>query len=118
MDFGSLFQTGDGGWDTSLISGIITAGAGLAGAYMDQKTKRQAMEQANKQAEDQYRLQQEALAKGGGSAAAQLELQKKAMMIDAYNQYAASYGQIANRRLQGYGQLATAMENPLMMRAR
>jgi len=118
MDFGSLFQGGNGNWDSALVSSIISAGAGLAGSYMDQKTKRQAMEQANKQAEDQYKLQQEALARGGGGASAALALQKKAMMIDAYQKYADAYGQAANRDLQGFGQLASSMANPLMMRAK
>lgn len=114
-------QKGNGNYSTNLISSIITAGTGLAGAFMDQKAKRQALEQANKQAEDAYALEQQRLAlagKGGGGSGAAEELARRQLMLQAYEAYSNSYANAAQGARQGWGKVADSMQTPLLIRAK
>jgi hypothetical protein len=111
-------QMGNGKWSTSLISAMITAGVGLTGSYLDQKTKRQALEQSNKQAEDAYKLEQQKLALAGGSASAAAALAKKKMMMDAYQAYSDSYSRAGTAAQSGWQAVANSMQAPLLLRAK
>jgi hypothetical protein len=111
-------QMGGGLFSSDLIGAMIIGGTGLIGSFLDQSTKRKALEQSNKQAEDEYRLKMEALNRGGGSAAAALELQKKQLMLEAYNNYANSYFKAAQIAQTGFGKVATDMQTAALMRAR
>ena len=112
-------QKGNGNYSTNLISSIITAGTGLAGSFLDQKAKRKALEQANKQAEDMYALEMLRLSKqGGGGGGANTELQKRALMLDAYKNYSASYAKAGDVAREGWGAVADSMQTPLLVRAR
>ena len=102
----SNFNAGNGVW-----SSAIKAGTGIFGILSGQKQQRQVADQASKQADAQMAWEKEQFE-------AQQGLKKKALLMQAYDNWAQAYGSAATRAMQGGHQMAEDVTGPLTMLAR
>lgn len=115
----------NGKWDSSLLGSILQGGTGLAGIYANSQASKDALEQQNKQWEDQFNYNKETRdlnnALRAQEIAAQMAAvgaQKKRTIADAYANYVNSLNRQQANTIEGYKNLGSAMASPLVNRDR
>jgi hypothetical protein len=118
FDSGSSTPSSGGGWSSDLVSGLISAGSGLANTYFSQKQNQQIANQQIQQrqaemAQEERLLQLKLAAQGGGGGGGGSGSAEKIARMNNLAQLYANYAQLTQKG--GESEASTAIQTGKLM---